>query len=115
MSVTPHEPTAAAVQGPLLRTSISVKLPLFIGALIALVVAINTWGDYRTRVSADRAHAADRLTQVANEFADMLELSREEYTAHMASLAQAPALHDCFGPVPRAFRRWLPTRWTGCA
>ncbi len=88
--------------GPLLRASISVKLPLFIGALIALVIGINTWGDYHTRVSADRAQATGRLANVANNFVEMLELSREEYAAHMVVMARSTALRRALRPVAPA-------------
>ncbi len=104
MSVSPREQNV----GPISDASISVKLPLFIGALIALVIAINTWGDYSTRVSADGAQATARLTTVSNEFVDMLELSRQEYAAHMASLAQAASLREVLRTRPAR----LPTAAT---
>ncbi|MGH7670959.1 MAG: hypothetical protein ACRENQ_15850, partial [Gemmatimonadaceae bacterium] len=102
MSGSPRRRPGDAAPRPLLTASISIKLPLFIGVLIAVVIAINTWGEYRTRVGADRAQAAARLTGVSNQFVDILEQERQEFTAHMAGLARAagvraalrtPAIH----------------------
>ncbi|HEX8726908.1 MAG TPA: PAS domain S-box protein, partial [Gemmatimonadaceae bacterium] len=85
---------------PLIGGSISLKLPLFIGALIAVVIAINTWGTYRTRTAADREFAQARLAGAADEFVDLLDESRREYTAHMALTAQSPAVRAVIAGRP---------------
>jgi len=43
---------------PGLGLSIAYKLPLFIDVLVTVVIAVNTWGDYRSGVKSERVFAA---------------------------------------------------------
>ena len=70
--------------------SIAVKLPLFIGALLVGVVALNTWGDYHGHMQEERAEAAKRLTNVAGEFVQTLTRLRLQLTEAMAPVAADP-------------------------
>jgi two-component system, cell cycle sensor histidine kinase and response regulator CckA len=68
--------------------SIAVKLPLFIGGLIAVVIATNTWGDYRAGRQEARNQAALRLRDVAQEFVFVLGRMRVEVARQLDTLAR---------------------------
>ena len=72
--------------------SIAVKLPLFIGGLVAAVIALNTWGDYRNGLVEARAEAAGRLRNVAREFAFSLERAQSSIAEELSALAREPTV-----------------------
>ncbi len=80
--------------------SLGIKLPLFIGGLIALVIAVDTWGDYGNHLRVDRAAAGDRLSAVAVELVRSLQQSSASMATEMASAARAPALGDYLAAAP---------------
>jgi two-component system, cell cycle sensor histidine kinase and response regulator CckA len=82
--------------------SIAVSLPLFIGLVFALVIAINTWSDYRSEVAAARRQTTLRLSDVGNALVGTLERIREQPVPQLTAVAwSAPVRQALRGGSPR--------------
>ena len=77
--------------------SLGVKLPLFIGSLIALVVALNTWAEYRGHLRESRTTAVQRLNQVADEMAQSYQRTLTALGGQLSATAANPSLAAYLG------------------
>ncbi len=83
------EPAATAASPGL---SLGVKLPLLIGALLVVVIGVNTWGDYRNRTRAEEAITEHRLGQVAEELSLALDRTSGQLLQSTAAAARSSAV-----------------------
>jgi two-component system, cell cycle sensor histidine kinase and response regulator CckA len=86
--------------------SLGVKLPLFLAALMAVMIAAQTWTDYRHELSTARRQATIRLNQVADQMVQSLTQVRDELHDQMQRVAGDPAV-VAFLAAPEARRGQL--------
>ena len=82
--------------------SLGVKLPLFIGGLVALVIVVNTWSGFRVQRQTETAEAERRLTNVAAELVRELQTSSTARAAELQLAAQRPAIRAYLAALPAA-------------
>jgi len=69
-----------------------VKLPLLIGALLVVVIGVNTWGDYRNHTRAEELITETRLGQVAEELSLAFDRTSGQLLQSTAAAARASAV-----------------------
>ena len=74
--------------------SISVKLPLLIGLLLVVVTGIYSWAACHEVKRSTVAASSGRLIAVADQLAQLLEASGEEFRGIVRGLAETPAVRQ---------------------
>lgn len=81
--------------------SISIKLPLLIGLLLAVVTGIYAWAAYHEVRRSATAAASGRLLAVTEQLGNLLEVSADQFRGIVRKLATKPEVQDYLAnPAP---------------